>query len=115
MHTYLSNAFVYGQASRTCRNVPTAASLKSWASGDATSRGVRLADIAMRGEMGIPGVLTAPQWGFYDVLFSKTNRDQALKPRSEEHTSELQSRENLVCRLLLDKKKANAAARHVTP
>src|SRR5690606_42079012 len=29
----------------------------------------------------------------------------ALGPRSEEHTSELQSRENLVCRLLLEKKK----------
>src|SRR5690606_40689174 len=28
-------------------------------------------------------------------------------PRSEEHTSELQSRENLVCRLLLEKKKEN--------
>src|SRR5690606_39637533 len=28
-------------------------------------------------------------------------------PRSEEHTSELQSRENLVCRLLLEKKKNN--------
>src|SRR5436309_4710079 len=28
-----------------------------------------------------------------------------LPPRSEEHTSELQSRENLVCRLLLEKKK----------
>src|SRR5690606_39814909 len=28
-------------------------------------------------------------------------------PRSEEHTSELQSRENLVCRLLLEKKKPN--------
>src|SRR5690606_40766595 len=27
--------------------------------------------------------------------------------RSEEHTSELQSRENLVCRLLLEKKKLN--------
>src|SRR5690606_40928317 len=27
-----------------------------------------------------------------------------IKPRSEEHTSELQSRENLVCRLLLEKK-----------
>src|SRR6266511_5749882 len=27
------------------------------------------------------------------------------RPRSEEHTSELQSRENLVCRLLLEKKK----------
>src|SRR5690606_41954272 len=31
--------------------------------------------------------------------------DRALQPRSEEHTSELQSRENLVCRLLLEKKK----------
>src|SRR5690606_42095174 len=29
----------------------------------------------------------------------------ASGPRSEEHTSELQSRENLVCRLLLEKKK----------
>src|SRR5690606_41585449 len=32
-----------------------------------------------------------------------SNRES--KPRSEEHTSELQSRENLVCRLLLEKKK----------
>src|SRR5690606_42100110 len=31
--------------------------------------------------------------------------DCALNSRSEEHTSELQSRENLVCRLLLEKKK----------
>src|SRR5690606_39397435 len=30
-----------------------------------------------------------------------------IKVRSEEHTSELQSRENLVCRLLLEKKKKN--------
>src|SRR5579864_8756439 len=30
---------------------------------------------------------------------------QATKPRSEEHTSELQSHVNLVCRLLLEKKK----------
>src|SRR6266700_7107815 len=30
-----------------------------------------------------------------------------IRPRSEEHTSELQSRENLVCRLLLEKKKNN--------
>src|SRR5436309_12197409 len=34
-------------------------------------------------------------------------RDRARPPRSEEHTSELQSRENLVCRLLLEKKKTN--------
>src|SRR5690606_4299503 len=31
----------------------------------------------------------------------------AMRARSEEHTSELQSRENLVCRLLLEKKKTN--------
>src|SRR5690606_41553312 len=31
--------------------------------------------------------------------------------RSEEHTSELQSRENLVCRLLLEKKKQNSTRR----
>src|SRR5690606_41935612 len=33
--------------------------------------------------------------------------DSALAARSEEHTSELQSRENLVCRLLLEKKKSS--------
>src|SRR5690606_42027750 len=35
----------------------------------------------------------------------------ALKARSEEHTSELQSRENLVCRLLLEKKKISPTPR----
>src|SRR5690606_40807777 len=33
------------------------------------------------------------------------NKAVDANPRSEEHTSELQSRENLVCRLLLEKKK----------
>ncbi|SFU04986.1 bifunctional 2-methylcitrate dehydratase/aconitate hydratase [Halomonas saccharevitans] len=79
----LSHAFVDGQSLRTYRHAPNAGSRKSWAAGDATSRAVRLADIAMRGEMGIPGVLTAPQWGFYDVLFSHTNRDLATKPEEE--------------------------------
>src|SRR5690606_40246082 len=32
--------------------------------------------------------------------------------RSEEHTSELQSRENLVCRLLLEKKKTDRTMRY---
>src|SRR5688572_31821215 len=32
---------------------------------------------------------------------------EASQPRSEEHTSELQSQSNLVCRLLLEKKKNN--------
>src|SRR5699024_5947760 len=38
-------------------------------------------------------------------LFSKIRSDRLYKPRSEEHTSELQSRFDLVCRLLLEKKK----------
>lgn len=83
----LSHAWVDGQALRTYRHAPNAGSRKSWAAGDATSRAVRLADIAMRGEMGIPGVLTAPQWGFYDVLFSKTNKDQRLKPEEQRQFS----------------------------
>src|SRR5437660_3380934 len=33
--------------------------------------------------------------------------DEPPRPRSEEHTSELQSRGHLVCRLLLEKKKKN--------
>src|SRR2546422_1287960 len=36
-------------------------------------------------------------------------RDFALEDRSEEHTSELQSRLHLVCRLLLEKKKKKAS------
>src|SRR5690606_40105360 len=38
-------------------------------------------------------------------VVSKELAEVAKKYRSEEHTSELQSRENLVCRLLLEKKK----------
>src|SRR5436309_11332707 len=37
-----------------------------------------------------------------------------LEYRSEEHTSELQSRENLVCRLLLEKKKKKQISQHTT-
>src|SRR5690606_41475097 len=37
--------------------------------------------------------------------------DRNGSPRSEEHTSELQSRENLVCRLLLEKKKNKSQTR----
>src|SRR5690606_42098312 len=39
------------------------------------------------------------------VLSIVGDSSKLLHPRSEEHTSELQSRENLVCRLLLEKKK----------
>src|SRR5690606_41876612 len=43
------------------------------------------------------------QEGQYRHLFHR--RASIHRIRSEEHTSELQSRENLVCRLLLEKKK----------
>jgi 2-methylcitrate dehydratase len=65
----LSLAWVDGQALRTYRHAPNTGSRKSWAAGDATSRAVRLALIAAKGEMGYPSVLTAPGWGFYDVSF----------------------------------------------
>src|SRR5690606_41798988 len=41
------------------------------------------------------------------------DRKPVQPPRSEEHTSELQSRENLVCRLLLEKKKHKECANTV--
>jgi len=65
----VSNAWVDGGALRTYRHAPNTGSRKSWAAGDATSRGVRHALIAMTGEMGYPSALSAPTWGFYDVLF----------------------------------------------
>lgn len=65
----LSNAWVDGQALRTYRHAPNTGSRKSWAAGDATSRAVRLALMAVKGEMGYPSALTAKDWGFYDVLF----------------------------------------------
>jgi 2-methylcitrate dehydratase len=65
----VSLAWVDGQSLRTYRHAPNAGSRKSWAAGDATSRGVRLALIAKTGEMGYPSVLTATTWGFYDALF----------------------------------------------
>ena len=65
----VSLAFVDGGPLRTYRHAPNTGSRKSWAAGDATSRGVRLALIARAGEMGYPSALTAKTWGFYDVLF----------------------------------------------
>ncbi len=65
----VSNAWIDGCALRTYRHAPNTGSRKSWAAGDATSRAVRLALIAMTGEMGYPSALTAKTWGFYDVLF----------------------------------------------
>jgi 2-methylcitrate dehydratase len=65
----LSNAWIDGGSLRAYRHAPNTGPRKSWAAGDATSRGVRLALMAMRGEMGYPSALSAKAWGFFDVLF----------------------------------------------
>src|SRR3712207_8630551 len=50
-------------------------------------------------------VLHALSWEFARKAWAPSQE----MPRSEEHTSELQSRQYLVCRLLLEKKKTNFA------
>jgi 2-methylcitrate dehydratase len=64
----LSHAWVDGQSLRTYRHAPNTISRKSWAAGDATSRGVRLAMMTLAGEAGLLSALSAPQWGFCEVL-----------------------------------------------
>lgn len=64
----VSNAFLDGGALRTYRHAPNTGSRKSWAAGDATSRGVRHAFMALAGEMGYDTALSAPGWGFHDVV-----------------------------------------------
>jgi 2-methylcitrate dehydratase len=65
----VSNAWIDGGALRTYRHAPNTGSRKSWAAGDATSRAVRHALMAVKDEMGYPSALSAKTWGFYDVLF----------------------------------------------
>ncbi len=54
---------------RVYRHAPNTGSRKSWAAGDAASRGVFLALLSLRKEMGYPTALTAPIWGFYDSIW----------------------------------------------
>ncbi|MDB5299231.1 MAG: 2-methylcitrate dehydratase, partial [Phycisphaerales bacterium] len=75
----LSNAWIDGGALRTYRHAPNAGPRKSWAAGDATSRGVRHALMALAGETGYPSALSAKEWGFYDALFDG-NRFAMARP-----------------------------------
>ncbi|MBH98952.1 MAG: 2-methylcitrate dehydratase [Rhodospirillaceae bacterium] len=67
----VSNAWIDGGALRTYRHAPNTGSRKSWAAGDATSRGTLLGLMSLKNEMGYPSALTAKHWGFQDVLFKK--------------------------------------------
>ncbi|BGP52519.1 ATP-binding cassette transporter CGR1 [Rhodotorula sphaerocarpa] len=75
----ISQVFVDGQSLRTFRHAPNTGSRKSWSAGDACMRAVHLAYQVKRGQMGIPTVLTAKTWGFYDVLF-KGNEFKFQRP-----------------------------------
>jgi 2-methylcitrate dehydratase len=65
----LSQAFLDGGALRAYRHTPNTGSRKSWAAGDAASRGVFHAFQSIRGEMGYATALTAKEWGFQDVVY----------------------------------------------
>jgi len=64
----VSNAWLDGGALRAYRHAPNTGPRKSWAAGDATSRGVRHALMALAGEPGYPSALSAAVWGFEDAL-----------------------------------------------
>src|SRR3712207_7144205 len=61
--------------------------------------------------VGVPSALVAStaqyETGVPSTSSTSVNGAEASSGRSEEHTSELQSRQYLVCRLLLEKKKNN--------
>ncbi|KAI9829789.1 MAG: ATP-binding cassette transporter CGR1, partial [Thelocarpon superellum] len=75
----VTQAWVDGQSLRTYRHTPNTMSRKSWAAGDACQRAVNLVLKVQRGEPGVPTVLSAPVWGFYDVLF-KGNKFAFQRP-----------------------------------
>src|SRR3712207_8111094 len=70
---------------------------------------------SLQGTVVLPGLDGGGEWGgpAYDpgtgVLYVNANEMAWVIQRSEEHTSELQSRQYLVCRLLLEKKKTTKA------
>ena len=79
----ISQAWADGQSLRTYRHAPNTGSRKSWAAGDACSRAVNIAYLVKKGEKGMPSVLTAKTWGFYDVLFKVCRTCPATRTPTE--------------------------------
>ena len=64
----VAHAWLDGGSLRAYRHAPNVIWRKSWAAADATSRGVRLAQLVLRGAGGCPTPLTARVWGVSDVM-----------------------------------------------
>ena len=71
MNAVISNAFVDGQSLRTYRHFPNTGARKSWAAGDASARGVKLAFITEVSNENYPTAVSAETWGFDAVLMGK--------------------------------------------
>src|SRR5690606_41427046 len=66
---------------------------------------VRRADVLREVLAGVAELQGEADHVLQDLPEGAARHERLVDGRSEEHTSELQSRENLVCRLLLEKKK----------
>lgn len=71
----ISHAWIDGHPLRTYRHAPNTGPRKGWAGGDAAQRAVQLALLVKAGQPGLKTALTAPRWGFYDVLFKGKSFD----------------------------------------
>ena len=65
----ISHAWIDGHPLRTYRHAPNAGPRKGWAGGDACMRAVHIVLQIKNGQPGLETALTAPRWGFYDVLY----------------------------------------------
>ncbi|MGH8473319.1 MAG: MmgE/PrpD family protein, partial [Gammaproteobacteria bacterium] len=83
----VSQALLDGGNLRAYRHAPDAGPRKSWAAGDATARGVRLALLTLAGEPGYPHALSAPRYGFHAALLrgKSLGLSRALRSYVVEH------------------------------
>src|SRR5690606_42000657 len=95
---------------RALHSFPTRRSSDLWALGSGSPFIVQATSVS--GCIAFSSGMLSVYWSYASNLMSTTpslsparRRNSRKGMRSEEHTSELQSRENLVCRLLLEKKK----------
>src|SRR2546421_6944565 len=77
----------------------------------ARSQGLDLVEVAATAD---PPVCRIIDYGKFTYEQKKKASEAKKKQRSEEHTSELQSRSDLVCRLLLEKKKKALSLQHLS-